>query len=384
MPSHRRDTRRSSAATVFALNGVVMGTFFSRIADLQLAVGLTEAALGIALAGLSIGVFLGSLALSQPIEAHGVRRILMIALPVLAAGPLLVAVFSGGTVSLFALLGVFGFAFAGVNITMNVEADRIEAAQSRRLLNHCHAIWAVGFLGATVVGTVVVAARISLAAHFATVLALVLVVTVAVVWPMRPAPPRAHVGNGPRRRIARPTIGILLIMGFAVSGMWLEGTTRNWSIIYLRDVFEPADWVTTLTLPAIVIFQIVGRLAADRIIDRYGPVLVARVLTAITLVGLVLVVAQLSIAVTLIGFALIGLGISTVVPQAMSAAARLGDRPSSENVAALATLQTLLGLISPPLIGSVASAYGIHTAFMLLLPLPIVALYFARYLRRAG
>lgn len=376
------DVRRLTIVVVFVLHGMVVGTFFSRIADLQTAIGLTEAQLGLALIGMSAGVFAGSLVVSRAIETYGVRAMLLLALPLFAAGPLLVALLAAGPLSLFFLLSLLGLGLASCNVSMNVEADRIEAADGRRLINRCHAMWAVGFLAATVSGTAAVAIGLPPAGHFAIMLVLVGGTALGFLWPMRPAAPRAHRGDGIRRRLARPTLGIFLIMGFAISGMWLEGTMRNWSVIFLRDVYDPAEWVATLTLPAIIIFQIAGRFAADSLIERYGPVRFARVLTAISLVGLVLVVAGGSIALSLVGFALIGLGISTVHPQAMSAAARLGDRPSSENLAALATLQTILGLISPPLIGAFASAFGIRAAFALLLPLPIMAIYFARYLTR--
>ncbi len=374
------DNRRLAIVVVFVLHGVVVGSFFSRLADLQRSIGLTEARLGLALIGMSAGIFTGSLLVSRAIETYGVRRLLLVALPVFAAGPLLAALLADGAVSLFLLLALLGLGLAFCNISMNVEADRIEAADGRRLLNRCHALWAVGFLAATLAGTAAVALRIPPAGHFAVVFVVVGGVALATVLPMRPAAPRAHRGEALRRRFARPTVGVFLIMGFAISGMWLDGTTRNWSVIFLRDVYNPAEWVATLTLPAIIVFQVVGRLSADSLIERYGPVVVARVLTAIALVGLLLVVASGSVAASLAGFALIGLGISTAQPQALSAAARLGDRPSSENLAALATLQTILGLASPPVIGAVASAFGIRASFALLLPLPIMAIYFARYL----
>ncbi|MCP4381010.1 MAG: MFS transporter [Hyphomicrobiales bacterium] len=381
-PPAKGDRRRASIAAVFALSGVVIGAYFSRLAQLQSEIGLTEAELGVALVGMSTGVFLGSLGVSTALEREGTRRILLATLPVFAAAPLAAATLANGAVSLFAVLAVFGLAFAGCNIAMNVEADRVEAVQGRRLLNYCHAIWAVGFLAATLSGTGAVAAGIPPAWHFAVIFVLAVAAVFVIVFPLQAAEPRPHRGDGPRRRIARPTAGVFLIMGFAISGMWLEGTTRNWSVIYLRDVYEPAEWVATTTLPAIVVFQVVGRLLADRLIERFGPVLFARALTLVTFAGLLLVVTGGSIVAALAGFALIGFGISTVHPQALSAAARLGDRPSSENVAALQTLQTMLGVVSPPLIGAIATAYGIGLSFAMLLPLPLLALYFARYLAR--
>ena len=52
-----RDPRRLTIALVFALHGITVGSFFSRIADLQAAIGLSEAQLGLAVIGLPAGVF---------------------------------------------------------------------------------------------------------------------------------------------------------------------------------------------------------------------------------------------------------------------------------------------------------------------------------------
>ncbi len=107
---------------------------------------------------------------------------------------------------------------------------------------------------------------------------------------------------------------------------------------------------------------------------------VAIALTVVSALGLALAVVVTSVPLVLAGFALIGFGISTVQPQAMSAAARLGDRPASENVAAFSTLQTLVSFAAPPLFGFVASHYGVRASFAMLLPLPVIALAFARFL----
>ncbi len=182
------------------------------------------------------------------------------------------------------------------------------------------------------------------------------------------------------RRLALPTAGVLLVMGFALSGFLLESSARSWSVIYLRGNFAVAAWVATLTLPAFVVTQTLGRFLADPLIDRHGPARVAIALTVISGLGLALTVTVSSVPLVLAGFALIGLGISTVQPQAMSAVARLGDRPSSENVAAFSMLQTLISFAAPPLFGFVASRYGVRASFAMLLPLPLIALAFARFL----
>lgn len=379
------DLRRVTILLVFATHGITVGSLFSRIAEIQSSLGLTEAELGIAIVGVPAGVFIGSLFISRAIERWGTREALLVALPSFGVA-LVCAALAFSTPSLFAALLFFGLSLSSCNITMNVEADRVEAATDRRLINRCHGTWSVGFLAASVLGTGMVAAGVPPLAHFVVILAVIFAATALVVGPMEASPPRPHKGNVKPRRFAAPTVGVLFILGFACSGIWLESSSRNWSVIYLRDEFTAAAWVATLTLPAFITTQIAGRFSADALIERFGPVRVARVLAAVSLAGLLLVVAGTSIAMTLAGFALIGLGIATVHPQSLSAAARLGDRPSSVNVASLANIQTVIGFIAPPLVGFIASRYGIRAAFAFALPLPILAIFFARYLapREAG
>jgi MFS family permease len=195
------------------------------------------------------------------------------------------------------------------------------------------------------------------------------------------SPARAFSGAAAaKRRFAMPSSMILLIGGFAISGLWLEMGSRQWSVIYAREVFAAPDWIATLTVSALTATQIVGRLLSDTLIERFGPTRIAALSAAIGFIGLVLVVAAPSLWLSMAGFALIGLGVASAIPQAMSAVAQLGDRPSSENVAAISMLQTAAMFIAPPLMGAVATQWGLQAAFGMILPLPLIAIYVSRFL----
>lgn len=364
---------------MFFLHALAQGGMFSRIPDMQLALGLDEAELGLALLGQPAGAIVGFLFAGHVVEKLGTRRIMLGTIPLLAlllAGvalaPNLIAMGLG--------FAVFGAVFAFSNIALNVEADRVEAATGRRLMNTCHGIWSIGLLTASLVGTAMRGANVPPALHFAIVFVPVLVGVVLFAWPMRAAPARPHGAASRGLRIALPTTMTLLLLGYAVGAALLEGGLRNWSVIFMRDSFSAPDWVDTLTLPAFMTAQSIGRLLADRAVVRWGPVALARGLTATSLVGLLLVVLSPNLLVALAGFTLIGFGVCVSFPLSTSAAARLGDRPASQNVAALTMSQQMLLLFTPAIMGWIATVASIRVTFAVLLPPLLLAYYLARYL----
>jgi MFS family permease len=375
--------KSASAMALFVMHALVVGSIFSRIAEIQFALDLSEAVFGLVLTGMPTGVFLGSPLVSPIIERFGTRRALLCGYPAFAACPLIVSL-APGPVALYAALFLHGLALTVCNITMNVEADRVEAQEGVRIMNRCHGAWGVGLFTAYSAGAGAIAAGIAPTWYFIGLLAVTILAAVLFVRPMTESAPRRHAGNMKARRFAMPTLATVLIILYAAFGSWLEGVARNWSVIYLRDDFGAAAWIAALTLPAVASTQTIGRFIADGLIDRFGPVAVARALTIAGLVGLALVTFATSIWLALCGFVLIGLGISTVYPQSVSAAARWGDRPASENVAAFATLQTLISYIGSPVIGLVAERHGLRASLMMVLPMALLALYFARYLGKRG
>ena len=363
---------------VFFLQAFAGSGVFARLAEIQTGMYASAAELGLALLGGDVGTFLSLPFAGRLVERFGTRLTLMVGIPIVAlCGGLSALAWRPEVFFVVAILA--GASFMLTNVAMNVEADRVEAAVGRRLLNRCHGVWSLGFVSSSLVATAATALGISPAVHLLAVVPAIVVATGIVVLPFVESPPRPQAG-APQRRFALPSRATLLLIAFMLSSIWLEAGSRTWSVIFTRDVFHPAEWIATLTLPVAIGGAVVGRLFADRWIERFGPVPVAAVLSAVSFVGLVLLVLGLSIPLTYVGFALIGIGVSSSFPQAISAAARLGDRPASENVAALALAQAVVLVLTPPVMGFSASAWGIRASFALILPLPIVAVLLARNL----
>jgi MFS family permease len=206
-----------------------------------------------------------------------------------------------------------------------------------------------------------------------------------VLLPMQQAPARDHTATG-QRRLALPSAATLRLLGFMIGGALVEAATRTWSVIYARDSFVAPDWAQTLTLPVFVAAIALGRFFADGWSHKYGPAMLGRVLMAIAFGGLVVVALAPNLPLALCGFAIMGFGICTTFPASTSAAAQIGDRPSSENVAALTVSVQTVMLGAPALMGFIADSFGIRATYGAIAPMLVLAVILARALepKRTG
>ena len=355
---------------LFFVHALTIGAIHTRIPDVQLQIGLSAAQLGLVLMGQPLGALSMFLFSSRIIERFGPRLVILALLPLAAISAALVTVILN-PVAMFALMALNGISFSLTNIAINVEADRIEAASGARIMNTCHGAWSIGFLLTSLLGAALRGLDVAPALHLWLLSPTVIVLMLIIVLPMPATPPRAHNGDN-KRRLAWPTLATMGLVAFGLGAGLTEGAARGWSIIYLRDNFEVAAWIESLALPALLATMALGRLLADRFIDRFGPVRVARVLASLAIAGMVLLVTSPNAGLALAGFGLVGIGICVLYPLMLSAAARLGDRPASQNVAATTLIFQLVNLGAPVLIGAMAQGFGIRMAFAMLLPLLVL------------
>ena len=367
---------RAAIKLVFLIQALASGSLFTRIPDLQQGLGIAAATLGLALLGQPVGALSMFLFSSRLVERFGTRPILLAGIPVMAFALFLMGIAPSPPL-LFAALVIYAATFALTNVAMNVEADRVEAATEKRLMNTCHGIWSLGQLTVFGIGAVARGLQVPPAVHFGLFVPIIAIAVLVVLVPMEPTAARSHGAAAGRRRLALPTAATMKLLGFMLGGALVEGVTRQWSVIFARDAFIAPDWAQALTLPVFVAGAALGRFFADSWTHRFGPKRLARALLVIALVGLCVTIFAPSLPVALCGFLLMGFGICTTFPASTSAAAQLGDRPSSENVAALTmSLQTTM-LAAPPLMGLVADTLGIRATFAMVLPLLFVSIALA-------
>ena len=363
----------------FFLYALAMGGIFPRVGDIQQALGLSERVLGFALIGTASGTMVSLTLASRWLDRWGHGRVLRLGLPLLAlafAG----ASWAPGPLALYALLLPAGLVIGAVEIVVNLEADRVEHQLGRRIMSRAHACWSIGFFSAGLLGAGAAQWGLSVQAQLAGMVGLVALASALLLRGFAPAEhrPDAHAGAAPHW--AKPTRHTGLLVMATLGAMVLEGAGIEWSAIYMRDVFAAPPFAAGAAVAVGAMAQAGARWVADGFVARHGPLRVARSLQALLGIGAALVLLAPHPALALIGFALMGVGTSAIFPLAMSAAAQATDRPAAVNVAALAQTSFIAFLLGPPLLGWVATSFGIRWSFGVGLPLVLLGWWAARAL----
>lgn len=365
--------------SAFFVYSMTLGGIYPRLGDIQLAMGIGEGALGLALIGLAAGTLVSLTFASPVLDRFGYRRALLLLIPVLAA-LLALASFAPTVPMLFCGLFVAGLVVGAIEVIINVEADRTEFLVGRRIMNRAHAFWSFGFFAAGLSGGLAKQWGLSPQLHLALMVPMAVVAVAVLLGRFTAAAARESGGEAKAPKFATPTRGVLVLVAFTLSAMLLEGANIDWSVIYMRDVFAAAPFVAASAITIGALAQAVTRFFADPVVDRFGPLAVARVQLTILGAGALVVALAPHPAAALVGFGLIGVGTSGIFPLAVSAAAQRTDRPAAVNVAALAQFSFVMFLVGPPLLGFVAEHFGIRYSFGIGLPLVVLSFIMARAL----
>lgn len=366
-PGARR--ARLGIAFIFFANGCGFGSWVPHIPEVRAALGLSDAALGLALLALAAGATV-ALPASGVLTARLGSRPVTRAAAVLFCAALPLPLLAPDFASLALALALLGMASGALDVAMNAQAVAIEERYRRPIMSSFHGLFSLGGL----VGAVLAAGAIQLGltpfAHLASAAALLGTGVAASLFALLPT---AAASGGPILVLPR---GRLVVLGLiALGGLMAEGAVADWSAVYLRDVLATDAAVAALGFAAFSLTMAAGRMTGDAVVARIGPAGVlgaGSALGALTL-GAALVAGQPAAA--LVGFAGVGLGLANVVPVVFSAAGRMPGVAPGVGIAAVSTAGYCGFLAGPPLIGFLAELAGLAVGLGLVaLALALMAL----------
>lgn len=354
----------------FAANNIYL-----RLPEIQNHLEIDDATLGLCLLGAPIGTIFALTFGARPLQKINSRLLILLFTPLLAAFFAL-SVLTSNPILFAVLLIPVGIMIGSLELLLNLEADRVEYAMGRKIMNRAHAFWSFGFFGAGLFGSLMSYFAVSPQSHLGLVIVICVLINTALLWNFRPAAHRPNQATS--QAISEPPLfafpnkRILILIGITASAMLLEGVNQTWATIYMNDVFGSAPLLTGAAIVCFSLSQAIARYFVDGLVDRTSSHYIGKALIMILFTGTAIIAVSPSSFLSLIGFTLSGIGVSAIFPLAISAAAQHHDRPAAINVASLAQMSLLIFLIGPPLLGSVGQTLGIRWIFGITIPLIIL------------
>jgi MFS family permease len=359
---------RIAVTAIFALNGALFASIFSRLPAIQERTEIGDGALGLALLCAMLGLLSSQLITGPLVARRGSRPLVVLGGLGYAIGLVPIALAGSWGVLAAAFLFV-GFSNGVLDVAMNTHGLTVENQLGRPILSTLHAAFSFGALGGAAAGGVAAGAGIEVEPHLFTVAVLgaasMLVAGRFLLPPGADATP-----EGPL--FAVPSKALALVGAFAFCVLLTEGAVNDWSAVYIESELGAEESTAAAGLAAFSLTMGFGRLFGDRLSVALGPVRLARGGATLTAVGIAIALLTDVPAIALFGFALAGIGLAGLFPLALRAGAAKGET-AGPSVAAVSAGGYLGFLAGPPMIGGISELAGLRTGLVVLVVLCGVA-----------
>ncbi|SCK44542.1 MFS transporter [Streptomyces sp. WMMB 322] len=391
MDGETRRARRAISA-VFAVHGVVSGSFATAIPWIREHLQLGHGWLGMALVFLTVGASAAMPLSARLAHRHGPRRSLAWLSLMCCAGLALPAL-SPSLLWLCLILFVYGCGLGLMDVAMNAHGVQIEERYGKSVMSGLHGMWSVGTLLGGAGGALAAHSGLDGRVHLGVVAPLAAAAAlVSSRWTLdvreKPTPAAAESGETAAAeeppRFALPSRAALTVGLIGFFAVFAEGSSMDWSAIYLRDVTNADPGVAASAFTAFACTMAVARLLGDAVVRRLGPVRTVRISGLTAAVGAALVMVARTPALAITGFALIGIGVAVVVPLCFAAAGRIPSASPGQEIAGVATLAYASGLAAPAAVGWIAEATSLSASFGLVTVLLLGLVLGAGVLRPEG
>ncbi|HEX6579067.1 MAG TPA: MFS transporter [Jiangellaceae bacterium] len=383
---------RNAVAAVFALNGLAIANWISRVPAIRDDLDLTPGQVGLLLLAMSIGAVIALPSAGAIVLRIGPARAVAAGGIAACTGMVVVGV-GGGAIGSAAVVAAGLFAFgagSGVwDVAMNVEGADVERCLERTIMPRFHAAFSLGTVAGAGTGALAAAASLPLHVHLPAAAALILtgvLVSVRFFTPVTPVASAAAAADRRHPLAAWRERRTLLIGLMVMAAALVEGTANDWLALGLVDGYGTSHAVGAAGFAVFVAAMTAGRVAGTWLLDRHSRVVVLRSCTGMAIAGVVVFVLGGSLPLALVGAVLWGLGSSLGFPVGMSAASD-DQRYAAARVSVVASIGYTAFLAGPPLIGLLGDRVGVLRALLVILvamvlsfavtgaarPLPVVA-----------
>ena len=361
---------RFAVSLIFAINGMVFGTWASRIPAIVDFHDLSPGSLGllIFLAGLSAVIAFS--VFGRAADRYGAAFITKRATLLLIPLTLIFIAYANSIWMLVFAVIFFGAIHGGDDVAMNAWAAEVEREYTRPVMSSFHAMWSLGAGIGAGLGSLLAFYEVGFKSHFSLISIVIFVLALsAAVVPFESQKNKKE-ANSPF--ISIPKGSLLPVATITFFASLSEGAVADWSAIFLKSVASLNDGNAALGFTVFSVCMFSMRLLGDRISFILGPATAARYSGLVALTGSIILLVSDSFLLLLLGFGLIGLGIAVIIPLAFSRAGNDETISQGTAIASIATLGYGGMLLGPLFLGLIAEITSIKTSFLIL---PIMAFF---------
>ena len=364
---------RFAVSLIFAINGMVFGTWASRIPAIVDFHNLSPGSLGllIFLAGLSAVIAFS--VFGRAADRYGAAFITKRATILLIPLTLIFIAFANSIWMLDFAVMFFGAIHGGDDVAMNAWATEVERQYKRPVMSSFHAMWSLGAGIGAGLGSILAFNDVGYKDHFSLISIVIFFLALIVAFVPFESQTNKKVTKSPFISIPKGSLMPVAIITFFAS--LSEGAVADWSAIFLKSVTSLNDGNAALGFTVFSVCMFTMRLMGDKISHKIGPSDTARYSGLVALTGSSILLLFDSFFLLLLGFGLIGLGIAVIIPLAFSRAGNDKNISQGTAIASIATLGYGGMLLGPLFLGLLAEITSIKTSFMIL---PIMAFFIFR------
>ena len=361
---------RFAVSLIFAINGMVFGTWASRIPAIVDFHDLSPGSLGllIFLAGLSAVIAFSIF--GRAADRYGAAFITKRATILLIPLTLIFIAYANSIWMLVFAVIFFGAIHGGDDVAMNAWAAEVEREYTRPVMSSFHAMWSLGAGIGAGLGSLLAFYEVGFKNHFSLISIIIFVLALSAVFVPFESQKNKKEANSPF--ISIPKGSLLPVATITFFASLSEGAVADWSAIFLKSVASLNDGNAALGFTVFSVCMFSMRLLGDRISFILGPATAARYSGLVALTGSIILLVSDSFLLLLLGFGLIGLGIAVIIPLAFSRAGNDETISQGTAIASIATLGYGGMLLGPLFLGLIAEITSIKTSFLIL---PIMAFF---------
>ncbi|QDN83039.1 MFS transporter [Streptomyces sp. S1A1-7] len=289
-----------------------------------------------------------------------------------AAAALALIGWAPGQAAVICAYALFGLAVGALDVGVNTRAAEIERAYGRSVFGSFYTAWSVGGVLAALLTAGAARLEWPVAGDLTLQAGIVLLLvscmhTHALPAPVPPSDVVAQPSLGRRLWVRLIPFGLVLLVVYVV-----ESTVSAWSAVYLRQTLTASLAVAPLAYAAYQAGTVIGRAAADRLVQKLGAVAVVRTAALLAAGALAALAAAPSWPFAVLAAGAVGLGASVLAPLCLASAARLSPT-ASEAVLARLNLFNYVGVVTGGALSGLLGSTG-HFRLAYALPATLVIL----------